>query len=198
MIPKIDNAMQILLENPNLTGRGKEAVSVIKSYMDTAFGTETPDVVNVDLLRAIANYVGPKMRPVGSGSTSDKEFEAYKQAILSMDNKALANYISLYTFKKMAQNSAALRQKETALLTDDRVRNADQLYKKLSEVDQGLFYKYDGENDETAFKAWLADVPEGAVILQNRRKPHVKSKDDKFILYYVKGWTGGYGANEDG
>jgi hypothetical protein len=49
------------------------------------------------------------MRPAGSGSTSDMEFKAYQQAILDLGNSKFANYINLYSLKKMTENSMKLK-----------------------------------------------------------------------------------------
>ena len=122
------------------------------------------------------------MRPAGSGSTSDMEFEAYKQASLYIGNSPQANYISLYTFKKMAENSIELNRLEQELLTSGEYSNMTDVNKKLAELDTGIFEKYTGDpNNAEDIQSWWDSLPKGSVAINNG----LFNTDD---IYLIKGW----------
>ena len=107
------------------------------------------------------------MRPVGSGSTSDMEFKAYQNAILSLEKGAFANYISLYAFDKMTRNSIRLNQKEEELLQDPTVTSQKTVNDKLKELDLGVFEQLPeniDKDDEQAVTNWYKSLPLGTVI----------------------------------
>jgi hypothetical protein len=122
------------------------------------------------------------MRPVGSGSTSDMEFKAYRQAALDIGNTPQSNYISLYAFRKMAENGVTLNQREQELLTSGEYSNMADINKELMDFDPGIFEKFSGDyDDEEAINAWYAELPRGAVILNN-------GLFDSPDIYIIKGW----------
>ena len=136
-----------------------------------------------ETLQATSNYLAPKMRAVGSGSTSDMEFKAYQRSILSLGNTPKANYISLYAFKKMAENGVSLNQKEQELLTSDRINSAAEVNKELNKIDKGIFEKYTGPRDDPEeFNKWYDNLEEGAVIINN----NLFSNDSS--PYVIKSW----------
>ena len=107
------------------------------------------------------------MRPVGSGSTSDMEFKAYQNAILSLEKGSFANYISLYAFDKMTRNSIRLNQLEEELLQDETITSQKVINTKLEELDLGVFEKLPKnieKDDETAVLNWYKTLPAGTVI----------------------------------
>ena len=107
------------------------------------------------------------MRPVGSGSTSDMEFKAYKQALLSISNQKLANYLSLYAFKKMTENGIALNNAEKRLLTSGKYTDAESIDIELRKLDRGIWEKYEGPSTDSddAIQRWKDSLPPDAVIL---------------------------------
>jgi hypothetical protein len=112
--------------------------------------------------------LAPKMRPVGSGSTSDMEFRAYQQAALYLGNTPEANYISLYAFKKMAENMVRLNQLEQELLTSNEYTSMGPINEQLNEVDPGIFEKFRGDpEDEAAVLEWYNSLDDGAVVINN-------------------------------
>ena len=138
--------------------------------------------MGLETLQATSNFLAPKMRPVGSGSTSDMEFRAYQQAALYLGNTPEANYISLYAFKKMAENGVRLNQLEQELLTSNKYTSMQQVNEKLNDSDSGIFEKWTGDpNDEEAILEFYNGLPDGAVIINN-------GIWDSPSPYIIKGW----------
>jgi hypothetical protein len=120
-VPRIETAMDILMSGQVETGAITEFTLPIKSFLAQAFGTDAAVITALDDLQGISFYLAPKMRPSGSGSTSDLEFKAYQKAILSIDKTTEANYISLYAMKKMMEKGLELKLLEEELLTSGRI-----------------------------------------------------------------------------
>jgi hypothetical protein len=183
VIPKIQSAMQILIgKNGPDTGKLSEFTLPFKQIINQSLGTVDPNVMNLESLQSIAFYLATKMRPKGSGSTSDMEFRAYMKAALSLGNSAQANYISLYAMKKMKENSEFLNEKSFQLIDSGEVRSISELNSELRKIDTGLFAKfdlksYDGEiRDNTgkltpefieARQAWEDKLDPGTVAINN-------------------------------
>jgi hypothetical protein len=184
VLPRVQEAMDLLRTGEVPTGKLTETFLPLKQAFNQAFGTIDPEIVGQETLQATSNFLAPKMRPVGSGSTSDMEFRAYQRAILSLGNTPEANYISLYAFKKMSENAVALNQKEKELLTDDRITSASVMNKELRKIDNGIFEKYTGSRtDKEEFDKWYNSLPDGAVIINNNLFP-----DKPNLPYVIKNW----------
>ena len=167
IIPAVNRAMNILRTQPIKTGGLTEAIKPSLSVFTQLFGLDDENLTSLDILEATSNYLGPKMRPIGSGSTSDVEFRAYKQAILSLGNTPKANYVILYAFKKMAEKAAGINQKELELLTDDRYSNAIEVNNALKAWDPGIFEKFPeniDRSDSKALEKFLYSLPDGVVV----------------------------------
>ena len=82
LIPTLEGALAILMQNPNITGAFQRATMEARNLLSSAFGFTSSELEDQKFLTALSNKLAPKMRPVGSGSTSDMEFKAYQQAIL--------------------------------------------------------------------------------------------------------------------
>ena len=183
VIPRVEEAMTLLRSGTVETGGLSEKLLPFKQVFNQAFGIKDSGVMAQETLQATSNYLAPKMRAVGSGSTSDMEFKAYQRSILSLGNTPKANYISLYAFKKMAQNGVSLNQKEMELLTSDRINSAAQVNAELNKIDEGIFEKYTGPRDDPEeFNKWYGNLEEGAVIINN----NLFSNDSS--PYVIKGW----------
>ena len=133
VIPRVNEALALLKSGNVETGKLSQALLPFKQVFNQAFGINDPEVMGLETLQATSNFLAPKMRPVGSGSTSDMEFRAYQQAALYLGNTPEANYISLYAFKKMAENGVRLNQLEQELLTSNK-------YTSMS-VESTLFFR---------------------------------------------------------
>jgi hypothetical protein len=196
ILPTINEAQQILLSNQDLTGPYKQFETPAISFVKDVFQVPDEDGVSFFRLQSITNRVGPLMRPEGSGSTSDREFEAYKQAIASMANPALTNYISLYAFARTSENHMAMNALESRLLQSGQYMNTEDVADQVFAADKGVFEKYTGpSDDEAAIQAFYDSLPEGAVIIN---KSFAKGDGQPIFLnkngspagpYIVKGWN---------
>ena len=183
VIPRVDEALALLKTGQIETGRLNQALLPFKQVFNQAFGINDPEVMGLESLQATSNFLAPKMRPVGSGSTSDMEFRAYQQAALYLGNTPKANYISLYAFKKMAENGVRLNQLEQELLTSGEYSSMKSVNEKLNDFDSGIFEKWTGDpNDQEGFLDFYNSLPDGAVIINNGLF------DDITSPYIIKGW----------
>ena len=194
VLPQVEDALTLLLDPTTETGKLTELLAPLKRSFTQAFGTETPEIVALDRLEAIANALGPKMRPVGSGSTSDMEFRAYKQALLSIGNTKMANYLALYAFKKMTENAIDLNRLEQNLLTSGKYMNMEDINNEIMKADNGIWEKWTGSpDDEAAVMTWYNNLPSGAVILNRDVNGNVLFEGIEGP-YIVKDWEKAMGT----
>jgi len=169
VLPEVERALETLtsLKNQGVeTGVIADALLPFQSAFKQIFGTEEPTVAQLESLVGISNLLATKIRPVGSGSTSDMEFAAYRRAILDLGNTPEANYIALYVYKKMTKNAIEYNRVEQEALTSGDFINAKQVNDKIKELDTGIFVKFLGDaNDEEAIREFLKTVPKGEVVL---------------------------------
>ncbi|MDB4345124.1 hypothetical protein OAA24_00705, partial [bacterium] len=183
-IPRVNQALDVLLAGEVETGAVEEFTLPFRKFLVGLYGTVDPSIIGQESLQSISNIIATQMRPAGSGSTSDMEFKAYQRAGLDLGNTPQANYISLYAFKKMTENSIALNNAEFDLLTGDQIRNGRQLRAELDKVDKGIFEKYTGDvDDNEAIQAWYDALPDGSVMINNG----IIESD---MPYIIKGWKG--------
>ena len=205
-LPTVQIGMDILLTGDVELGGLTALTLPIRNLFGQLFGMTDPGIQKIQTLESISNVLAPKMRPVGSGSTSDMEFDAYRKAILSIKNKPKANYISLYTFKKRTENSAAANAKEIEVLTSGG--SAVEALKEIKKIDPGLYEKYKGEapiydddpkydnlsidrqneEDEKYNKLfeWYERLPRGAVVFN--RSATGKELFPGQPLFIIRGW----------
>ena len=182
VLPAVDRGLSLLMSGTE-TGLVTQATLPIKQVADQVFGS-SPDssgILGAEDLQAISFFLGPKMRPVGSGSTSDMEFKAYQAAVLSLSKTPEANYISMYAFKKMTENAIMLNRKEEELLSDPTITDIKTVNEMLMATDTGIFEKLPEDidpNDEEKVLQWFNSLPNGAVInnadglFRNRKNPN--------------------------
>ena len=204
LLPSLDTAMSILLQTPDATGIIKDKFLDASRFFNEALGLDPGTTDETVLLRALSNRLAPKMRAPGSGSTSDIEFEAYKQAILSLSNTGLANYIALYSLKKQTLNNtnnmALVKDLKKQFVSEQKINEA------IREQDSGIYPKWnvnledpafntgddavDTENFRKARDEWFATLDVGDVII-NRvpGKPRQKLYPNQGT-FIVKGWRG--------
>jgi len=168
VLPTVDRALNVLRDLKKTgqeTGIITEKLLPFKQAFKQIFGTSDPTIANLESLVAISNMLAPKMRPVGSGATSDMEFRAYRTAILSLGNTPEANYISLYVYKKMTENAIARNRAETNALTSGDYTKSEEVEGYIDTLDTGLFYSFKGDaNDNDAVQKYLDSVPYGEVV----------------------------------
>ena len=177
LIPTLEGALTILMQNPDITGAFQSATMEARNFLSSAFGFSDAELESQKFLTALSNKLAPKMRPVGSGSTSDMEFKSYKQAILDMNNPAKTNYLTMYSLKKSTEAAVeelSLRKKllnagksETYIANKILERPAT-IYEKFNTINENGDDLYQ-EGDEAQFiidrDIWFNSLPNGAVIL---------------------------------
>jgi hypothetical protein len=187
-VPEVDRALSILRSGVK-TGKLTDTTFEIRQFFTQVFGVDDPEIKDLESLVGIANILATKIRPVGSGSTSDLEFRAYRQAILDLGKTPEANYIALYVYKKMTENAIAYNRAERNALTSGDFVESEQVDNKIKELDTGIFEKYTGDpNDNDEILAWMESLPMGAVFLNRDQKtgvPLIKGED----LYVIKGFV---------
>ncbi len=185
VLPRVDEALALLKTGEVTTGLLSEKMLPYKQVFNQMFGINDPQITNLLTLQATSNFMAPKMRPVGSGSTSDMEFKAYQKAALFIGNTPEANYISLYAFKKMAENAIELNIKERELLTSNDYSDLTAVNNELKRGDSGIFEKYTGSTEgpdaEADFQRWYNSLEDGAVIINNG----LFNVNDSYV---IKGW----------
>ena len=185
VIPRVDEALALLKTGQVTTGLLAEKMLPYKQIFTQMFGINDPEITNLLTLQATSNFMAPKMRPVGSGSTSDMEFRAYQKAALFIGNTPEANYISLYAFKNMAENAIELNRKERELLTSNDYSDLTAVNNQLKREDSGIFAKYDGnregQNAQEDFQSWYDSLEDGTVIINN----NLFEVNDAYV---IKGW----------
>ena len=100
----IEITLNNLINGKMTTGRFQELALPIKQVFADILKLNPEGMTEQELLQSLSFGLAPLMRGVGSGSTSDMEFKAYQQAIVSLGNTPKANYLTLYTFKKSMEN----------------------------------------------------------------------------------------------
>lgn len=165
-------------------------------YGTAIFNLQSDDLDGLQLFESITNKIGPAMRPVGSGSTSDKEFDAYKAAFGTIERTPQANYMSIYSFIRMNENTSKLLRKEKNMLAQGNFGSYQDLQEELAKSDEGIFKKFtlpkgiapdDASAVDKAKKEWFINVPQGEVIynVDSNGKTVIQGKD----TYYIKGFN---------
>jgi hypothetical protein len=196
LVPTIQDALDKLLYSDIQTGGLTELTMPFKSIMSQLFNTDLTELQGLEFLRSISYKLAPKMRAPGSGSTSDTEFKAYQQAILDIGNTPFANYLSLYSMKKMKENTIKQFFLEENLM--EKGVSTTEINKQLLDIDTGIFTKFnilDADNKDLynnekerddGISSWWSNLKPGtAIINRDSRGKKLFDVDDVFI---VKGW----------
>lgn len=206
LLPSIGTALNLLLDGTK-TGSIEEATMGFRSAAARIFGMDTSELSKQQMIEAISNKLAPGMRPAGSGATSDMEFNAYKSAAVTLKNTPFANYLSLWTLKKVTENSNRANILEGELLQHPKNYSQEYINEKINEVDTGLFAKfktinekgeniYDNEEEKTkAINAYWEKLPKGEVFinLDEKGEPIYRGKkgEGKPKLFLIKGFPKG-------
>ena len=157
--------------------------------------TEMEELTNQEILKSAADALAPQMRIAGSGSTSDMEFEAYRNAAINLKNTPKANYINLYMLKNLKRNALQAQS-----ITLDAIRRNPEILdedinKLITEKDKGLFAVYDGDPEDTEqIKRWFNSQPRGTVVVNEHKatgKPLISSNGQPLSGYLVTDGMGG-------
>ena len=157
--------------------------------------TDMEKLSNQEILKSASDALAPQMRIAGSGSTSDMEFEAYRNAAINLKNTPKANYINLYMLKNLKRNALKAQSITLdAIRRDPEIRDQD-IQKLITEKDQGLFAVYDGDPENTEqIKKWFNSQPRGTVVVNIHKatgKPLISSNGQPLSSYLVTDGMGG-------
>ena len=200
LVPTLESTMAVIMQNPNLTGKWQEATYGIRAGLSSAFGYDSEEVTLQSYLESMSNKLAPKMRPVGSGSTSDMEFKAYKKAILDLGNTPLANYLTMHSLKQITINNANEIELRKQLLQQNKsAKYISEKVDDLNETKTKIFQNFSSEEFDTgddavdtlnytnALDAWWDSLPYGSVIVNE--DPHTGQKMFPTVgSFAVKGW----------
>lgn len=156
---------------------------------------EMEKLSNQELIKSASDALAPQMRIAGSGSTSDMEFEAYRNAAISLRNTPKANYINLYMLKNLKRNALKAQSITLdAIRRNPEIREED-IDKLITAKDQGLFAVYDGDPEDTEqIKRWFNSQPRGTVVVNEHKvtgKPLISSNGQPLSGYLVADGMGG-------
>jgi hypothetical protein len=181
---------QLRTDPTTRTGKIDEALLPIRQLAVSAFGLDDDELVGLESLEAVLNYLGPRMRVAGSGPTSDRDMKIQMSSVGTLGNRPQANYISLYAFERMTENAQRLAQLEEEALTSGRFSSTAELNRFLEENDPGLFERFDGDpENEAALQAWYDSLPDGAVI-DNTQGLMVDADGNPIKTpFIIKGWV---------
>ena len=189
LLPEVERAL-MLLKDGTETGKLTAITFPVKQLFTEVFGTDDPSIAQIESLIGISNILATKIRPVGSGSTSDMEFKAYRQAILDLEKTPEANYIALYVYKKMTENSIAYNRAEEEALTSGDYINSKQVNDVIKGIDMGIFEKFTGDSsDEQEIINWMDSLPDGAVFINRDAQGRTLIENEP--VYIIKGFKKG-------
>ena len=175
---RIDAVLDVLPNTP--TGVVEANLLPFKRYLvGLGFG-DMSDVNKLsaqELIKSSSDALAPLMREAGAGSTSDMEFESYRNAAVSLKNLPLANYVSLYMLKAIKE-SVLQRTAKRIDLAQNLNRSTLSIEEQIKKEDNGIFRKYTGLKDDAEELAWLKTVPRGEVILNRDKLGNAIFTDD--------------------
>tara|TARA_R110002126_G_scaffold237618_2_gene381094 strand:- start:189 stop:1757 length:1569 start_codon:yes stop_codon:yes gene_type:complete len=210
VVPRVDGLLEALKSGAIETNRVKKMTQSLNEVLTTVFSMDTSEVIAGQSINSNSFALAPLMRPVGSGSTSDMEFNAYQKAVVELGNNSLTNYMSLYALKKLTQNSKTMMDKEIQMWSTGRM-SPEKIDKEIGEIDQGIFYKFPGFSEEylamdkgdlkdakgqAEIESFYSAIPDGGVI---NNPPTMNIDGVEFDMfgprwkgqpYVVKGWQG--------
>ena len=151
---RVDQGLTILLNEKTLTGPWEAFSLPFRKVLANAFSFVSKEdrelINNQELINSLSFTLAPKMRPKGSGSTSDMEFKAYQQAIADLKNTPLANYLTLYTFKRVAANSRLASAKKSEVIESGG--GSKDVRNELEKMDKGIYKsikRLEGEDNDS-------------------------------------------------
>lgn len=141
LLPRLEAASLIIQSEKFDTGPTADAFLDVKKLYEDVTGVDVENITNQEVFKALANFTVPRMRPPGSGATSDFEANLFSTATFGLQNTKEGNEIIIGT---MMQN--AKRDKELLKLKEQ--------YISLSKGEEG---KTSIKGSTLGFDAWLSD-----------------------------------------
>jgi len=130
--------------NNLLKGKGGGALVQIGTDVARTLGVNPGQVSVADLAQSLVTQAAPRMRPPGSGSTSDLEFKSYMASIPSLASSEQGRDLMAKYSTAFAERSAKLADYARALAREDKLSfEAIQKYdESLGPVLKEDFYKF--------------------------------------------------------
>lgn len=130
--------------NNLLKGKGGGALVQIGTDVARTLGVNPGQVSVADLAQSLVTQAAPRMRPPGSGSTSDLEFKSYMASIPSLASSEQGRELMAKYSTAFAERSAKLADYARALAREDKLSfEAIQKYdESLGPVLKEDFYKF--------------------------------------------------------
>ena len=114
LLPRLNAAQRILKADDFQTGPLVAATLDIKKLYSDIFGVEVPGLDNQQAFDAFTKFTIPRMRPPGSGATSDFEANLFEQSTASLRKTKKANQIIIGTMLQTAR-----REQELSMLKEE-------------------------------------------------------------------------------
>jgi hypothetical protein len=108
VIPKLETAQRILNDPDFDTGPISEATLPFRRLYSDITGIGDENLSNEEYLDALSSYVTPRMRPPGSGATSDFEAQLFQDANFSLGKTKEANRLIVGTFLQQQKRDEKL------------------------------------------------------------------------------------------
>ena len=121
LMPRLEGATISVREGTVKTGPIQQFTLPFRRILNDLKFTQDKNLPQEEVFRATQQYLIPRMREKGSGSTSDREMNAFAQATISLGNTPLANYLigqgmlqqQKFLKKELRAKRAYLRRKKT-------------------------------------------------------------------------------------
>ena len=194
--PRVNTILQILPDTK--TGVVEAGLLPFRRIFLNILGAsakDREDVSNLELLKQSSDAIAPLMRKAGAGSTSDMEFDAYRNAALNIKNTNMANFVNLYMLKKMKENAIDNSILRLDLIAKDENITQSEIKAEVNKRDKGIFAKYEGDPEDTsALQSWFTSLPRGTVILNKDKNgnPVLSSNDVPLGTFVVTDGQGGF------
>ena len=194
--PRVNTILQILPDTK--TGVVEAGLLPFRRIFLNILGAsakDREDVSNLELLKQSSDAIAPLMRKAGAGSTSDMEFDAYRNAAINIKNTNMANYVNLYMLKKMKENAIDNSILRLDLIAKDENITQSEIKAEVNKRDKGIFAKYEGDPEDTsALQSWFTSLPRGTVILNKDKNgnPVLSSNDVPLGTFVVTDGQGGF------
>ena len=108
LLPRLETA-QFIMQSPDfLTGPSQEVTLELRRLYNDLTGQDQKNVSQQELFNSMANYSIPRMRPPGSGATSDFEAGLYSQATIGLGNTKEGNELIVGTMVQQAKRDRIL------------------------------------------------------------------------------------------
>ena len=177
LIPRLQ-AAQIILQDPDFaTGPLTEiSLPLVRLYNEIT-GQDQTKVSAQEFFQAVSSYAIPRMRPPGSGATSDFEANLYGQATLRLGNSKEGNELILGTMLQIANRDQLLLEEKEQYFKDNKGSTVGfEKYLKDNDLVPALYQKIDLQEQNIGEMYDQGKIVPGEVYIDytDPRKPQLK------------------------